>query len=140
MPPTEFDAMRTRVIGAFPGKDGDAKATRAFLSDYLHNDMRYKDRLLALAEIPDQKAVSALISNVPRWAKYLKDRRNGLAHGDGTRSPDDDMAVHSALEVTIALLGLVLLNELGLSSEVQRRAAKSQYMLLMIKEFNEALS
>ncbi|HEY2261281.1 MAG TPA: HEPN domain-containing protein [Streptosporangiaceae bacterium] len=141
MPPKKFGAMRTRVMDAFQGKDAEAKDTRAFLSDYLHNDMRYKDRLLALAEIPDQDAVATLISNVPKWAKYLKDRRNGLAHGDeGRIGPDDGAPIYGALEVTIALLGLVLLNELGLSAEVQRRAASSQYMHLIIEGFNKALS
>lgn len=140
LPPEIFDEMRARVMGAFKGNDDQAKATRVFLSDFLHNDMRYKDRLLALAEIPDQEAVATLISNVPKWAKYLKDRRNGLAHGDeGRIGPEDGGPIYSALEITIALLGLVLLNELGLSAEVQRRASSSQYLHLITEEFNKAL-
>jgi len=77
---------------------------------------------------------------VRKWAKYLKDRRNGLAHGDeGRIGPDEGGPIYNALEVTIALLGLVLLNELGLSAEVQRRAASSQYLHLIIEGFNKAL-
>jgi|ERR1039457_806304 hypothetical protein len=140
VPPEEFDAMRTRVMDAFKGKDAEAKTIRVFLNDFLHNDMRYKDRLLALACIPDREAVGTLISNVPKWAKYIKEHRNGMAHGDRNRiGPDDGRLVFDALEVTIALLGLVLLHELGLPSEAQRRAASSQYLHMVVAEFNKSL-
>lgn len=141
LPPKEFDAMRTRVMNAFRGNDDEAKATRVFLSDFLHNDMRYKERLFALAAIPDQEAVGTLIGNVPKWAKYIKEHRNGIAHGDRDRiSSEHAGMMFDALEVTTALLGLVLLNELGLSAAVQRRAASSQYLHLIVARFNKALA
>ena len=45
-----------------------------------------------------------------------------------------------ALEVTFALLGLVLLNKLGLSVEAQQRAASSQYVHVIVERFNKALA
>jgi ApeA N-terminal domain 1 len=114
LPPKEFEAMRDRVMGAFKGKDDEAKATRAFLYDILYNEMRYKERLLALAAVPDQDAVRALISDVPKWAKYIKEQRNGMAHGDRDRlGSEEGGMVFDALEVTLALLGLVLLSKLA---------------------------
>jgi len=139
LPPEEFKALRTRVMAAFEGKDPEAKATRGFLNDVLYNEMRFKDRLLVLAMIPDQEAVGTLISDVPKWAKYIKEQRNGMAHGDRERIGADDAGMaFDALEVTFALLGLVLLNELNLSPEVQRRAASSQYLHLMVDRFKRA--
>jgi ApeA N-terminal domain 1 len=102
--------------------------------------LSYRERLLALAGIPDQEAVGMLIRNVPKWAKYIKEHRNGMAHGDRDQiGPDEGPLVFDALEVTVALLGLVLLHELGLSSEVQRRAASSPYLHLVVARFNQAL-
>jgi hypothetical protein len=141
LPPKEFEALRTRVMAAFQGKDPEAIATRRFLNDVLYNEMRFKDRLLALAAMPDQEAVGRLIGDVPKWAKYIKEQRNGMAHGDRERIGSDEAGVtFDALEVTFALLGLVLLNELSLSPEVQRRAASAQYLHLMVERFNKALA
>ena len=55
LPVKEFKALRTRVMIAFKGKDPEAKATRVFLNDVLYNEMRFKDRLLTLAAMPDQE-------------------------------------------------------------------------------------
>lgn len=140
LPPKEFEAMRERVMEAFKGKDKEAKATRIFLNDVLYNEMRYKDRLVALASIPDQEAVGKLISDVPKWAKYIKEQRNGMAHGDRDQIGLDEAGMaFDTLEVTFALLGLILMSELGLSPEVQRRAASAQYLYLMIERFNKVL-
>lgn len=106
-----------------------------------YNELRYKERLLALAAIPDQDAVGALISDVPKWAKYIKEQRNGMAHGDRDRLDSENAGmVYDALEVTFALLGLVLLNKLSLSSEVERRVASAQYLHLIVERFNKALA
>jgi hypothetical protein len=141
LPPEEFKALRTRVMAAFQGKDPEAKATRGFLNDVLYNEMRFKDCLLALAAMPDHEAVGKLIGDVPKWAKYIKEQRNGMAHGDRERIGSNEAGVaFDALEVTFALLGLVLLNKLGLSPEVQRRTASSQYLHLMVERFNKALA
>lgn len=141
LPPKEFEALRTRVMAAFQGNDPEAKATRGFLNDVLYNEMRFKDRLLALAAMPDQEAVGRLIGDVPKWAKHIKEQRNGMAHGDRERIGSGEAGLaFDALEVTFALLGLVLLNKLSLSLEVQRRAASSHYLHLMVERFNETLA
>ena len=140
-PPEEFDVMRARLMAAFEGNDPQAKATRMFLNDILYNEMRYKERLFALAATPDQEAIGALINDVPKWAKYIKDQRNGIAHGDRDRlGPDDAGMAFDALEVTTAMLGLVLLSGLGLSPVVQRRAASAQYLQLIVARFKKALA
>lgn len=141
LPPEEFEALRARVMAAFKGNDSEAKATRMFLNDVLYNEMRFKDRLLALAAMADQEAVGTVINDVPKWAKYIKEQRNGMAHGDRERIGSDEAGMaFDALEVTFALLGLVLLNKLGLPHEVQRRAASSQYLHLIVERFNKALA
>lgn len=139
LPNEQFEDMRQRVMGAFP-KTTEGKKVRSFLSNYLYNEMRYKDRLLALASMPDREAVESLISDVPKWAKYLKDWRNGLAHGERPRLGPESRMVFDTLEVTFALLGLVLLNELGASGSIQRQAAAANYLSLVVTEFNKALA
>lgn len=139
LPTEEFDLMRRRVMEAFP-KTSEGREIRSFLSDYLFNEVRYKDRLLALADIPDGEAVGALISDVSKWAKFLKDWRNGMAHGDRARLGPESRMIFDTLEVTYALLGLVFMNELGLSPELQRAAASANYLNLIVSEFNKALS
>jgi hypothetical protein len=139
LPKAEFKAMRHQVLEAFP-MTAKGKKIRAFLNDYLFNDVRYKDRLLALAAIPDGDAVHTMIRDVPKWAKYLKESRNGLAHGDRPRVGPESRMIFDTLEVTYALLGLVFMSELGLSAAVQRQAASGHYLNLIIAEFNRALS
>lgn len=139
LPTEEFEVMRAQVMEAFP-KTTEGKRIRSFLSDFLFNDMRYKDRLLALAAIPDGDAVQTLIADVPKWAKYVKEWRNGMAHGERARIGPESRMIFDALEVTYALLGLVLMSELGLPVERQREAAGANYLNLIVSEFNRALS
>jgi hypothetical protein len=103
--------------------------------------MYYVDRLKALAAEPDAAAVSLLIQDVPKWASYIKDQRNGMAHGDRDElNTGRARLIYDALEVTRALLGLVLLNRLGLSAEGQTRAVDLPYLQLSRDEFNEAMA
>jgi len=63
-----------------------------------------------------------------------------MAHGDRDQIGLDEAGMaFDALEVTFALLGLVLMSELGLSPEVQQRAASAQYLYLILERFNKAL-
>lgn len=104
-------------------------------------DMTFRERLAALAGEPDGEAVNALIGDVPKWTKYVKEQRNGVAHG--TRGKLDATAgrlVLDATEMTKALLGLVLMNRMDLSAEVQRRAVELPYLAIHAAEFNKALS
>jgi hypothetical protein len=136
IPPCQFKTIRQTVMDAV----ADDKAARQFLSDSLYNEITYKERLQALAALPDPQAVAHLISDLPKWAKYVKEQRNGLAHGDRERLDSDSVQmVFATLEVTKALLGLVLLRMIGLSNEVQRRAANLLYLSQIVREFNRAL-
>ena len=136
IPLERFDTIRQTVMEAL----ANDKAARQFVSDSLYNEITYKERLLALATLPDQQAVAHLISDLPKWAKYVKAQRNGLAHGDRERLDSDSVhMVFVTLEVTKALLGLVLLKKVGLSNEVQRRAANLFYLSQIVSEFNKAL-
>jgi hypothetical protein len=141
LPEGAFAALRARVMRELAGEDAESKAGRQFVSDRFRNDLTYKARLAALADLPDSDAVGSLIKDVDRWAKYLKDQRNGIAHGDRERLEGDSvpMAFYT-LEVTVALLGLVLLSELGLSPEVQRRAAGLPYLATTVERFNRSMA
>ena len=110
IPLERFDTIRQTVMEAL----ANDKAARQFVSDSLYNEITYKERLLALATLPDQQAVAHLISDLPKWAKYVKAQRNGLAHGDRERLDSDSVhMVFVTLEVTKALLGLVLLKSVS---------------------------
>ena len=117
----------------------------ATAAEAMHRELRPKatrltfmNRLRALAGMPDREAVRILIHDIEKWAKYIKDERNGMARAD--REPigtAEAGRAFDALEVTFALLGLVLLKELGLCPELQRRAASAQYLHLMVDRFNK---
>jgi hypothetical protein len=120
--------------------------TAASAAESLHRSLHphpervdFRKRLEALAAEPDRDAVSVLIADVPKWAKYVKEQRNGVAHG--LRDRVDAIAgrlVLDATEVTKALLGLVMLNRMNLSGAVQRRAAELPYLAIHQNEFNQA--
>lgn len=121
--------------------------TAATAAESLHRSLHpgtntyFKARLEDLANRPDPTAVEMLISDVPAWAEYIKRQRNGMAHGDRDRlDAGTGRMAFDALEVTKALLGLVLMSELDLSADVQRRAVQLQYLAIQIREFNEALA
>jgi hypothetical protein len=136
-----FQEIRGLIMSALAGKDPKMVEARAFVHNSLYNEILYKDRLIELAESPDPDAVASLIEDVPKWAKYLKDQRNGLAHGDRSGDGSDvTRMTYDALEVTKALLGLMLLSELGLSAEMQRRATSLSYLERSVEEFNKALA
>jgi hypothetical protein len=117
--------------------------TAASAAESLHRSLHpqpkkvdFRRRLELLAAEPDGEAVNALIGDVPGWAKYVTEQRNGVAHGDRDRL--DAIAgrlVLDATEVTKALLGLVMLKRMDLSAEVQRRAAALPYLATHVEEF-----
>jgi hypothetical protein len=92
IPLERFDMIRQTVMEAL----ANDKAARQFVSDSLYNEITYKERLLALATLPDQQAVAHLISDLPKWAKYVKGQRNGLAHGDRERLDSDSVHMVSS--------------------------------------------
>lgn len=112
----EFTERRETLLAAL-----DSDEERAWLKRKLRNDPSLRERLRALAAIPDETAVTAVIPNLESWVGELVRARNGLAHsagrGLGTELFDLEWA-------TSGLITLVLMAELGLSVDVQRRAAE----------------
>jgi len=131
----DFKAAHKKVLAALRGDAN--KPARALVHEQLHNDLPYGQRLRELAELPDQQAVEALLPDVDRWVKLLKDARNGTAHADdlrpGTR-PDATLAFWLT-QVSYALLCLVLMAEAKVPPEVQRRAVQTPEITHAIGEF-----
>ena len=56
--------------------------------------MTYRDRVPALASIPDQEAVTSLIPDIETWAALLKKARNGAAHsGKAPANAEEEPAI-----------------------------------------------
>ncbi|SEB52819.1 hypothetical protein SAMN04489806_0987 [Paramicrobacterium humi] len=112
-----FAKLRDDVLAAIPDEDDKAWVKRA-----LRNAPSLRERLRALASIPDQKAREALVPDVEEWAGRLVRARNGLAHsGDENGDPN----IFELAWATSGLIALILMSELGLPATVQQRAATS---------------
>ena len=134
-PQGEFRELLKKTLSAFPGKDEESKSVRKFIRECLTNHMTYRDRVLALAAIPDQEAVASLIPDVETWAELLKKARNSAAHAGKAPASAEELAKtaglqHALTEVTYALLSIVLMAELSLPVQVQRRAASVQSFMI----------
>ena len=134
-PEGEFRQLLEKALSAFPGKNAESKSVRKFIRERLTNHMTHRDRVLALAAIPDQEAVASLIPDVKTWAELLKNARNSAAHaGKGPASAEELAKTaglqHVLTEVTYALLSIVLMAELSLPVQVQRRAASVQSFMI----------
>ena len=96
--------------------------------DRLGNDPGFMDRMHQLAAIPSTEAVTSLLADVGQWAKWLRDARNAVAHLEGADLEKIPAAARYQIsEVTIALLHLVFLAEIGLAPEIQMRAVSVVY-------------
>ncbi|MCI3244603.1 HEPN domain-containing protein [Streptomyces spinosisporus] len=113
-----------------------------FVKTGLRNNPTYNERMLELASIPDNEAVETLLGNREHWATALKKSRNDLAHANERSSQSDESSqAFLLMEVTYALLCLVLMSELGVSQEVQRRAVEMNSRISHIsREFKKELS
>ena len=126
MSESRFAALRETVLEALDDPDD-----QLWVKERLHNQLSYKDRLLDLANRPAPEAVDRIIPDRAQWAKELRDARNGLAHtGSGA---DVTFDMFDLVEVTIFLLYLVLLKELGLSDEVQIKAVRQNEYLSSLR-------
>jgi hypothetical protein len=107
--------------------------------------LSYRSRLLRLADIPDAEAVQTLVPDIEQWAGLLVRARNMVAHADGVPTDHAELVpwaglCHALAEVTYALVSIVLLAELGLPTEVQRRAATNQDFMVAAKNYAEAVA
>ncbi|MFE5670484.1 HEPN domain-containing protein [Agromyces sp. NPDC056523] len=110
-----FASLRSKVLAALDDEDD-----RRWVKANLRNGPSLRERLRALASVPDGSAVKALIDDIEVWARRLVLARNGLAH---TGSEDGDGDIFRLEWVTSGLLALVLMAELDLPGEIQKRAA-----------------
>ena len=126
MPEKDFKDMLKAVLDAVNDD------TRVWVRSRFRNEPSYKERLLDLAGRPAQEAVDFIIPDRDKWAKNLRDVRNGLAHTAG----HDSTGIHKydLAEVTTYLLYLVLMNELGLPAEIQLAAVQKNHYLAALHQ------
>ena len=140
---TDFNDLLEKVLASCAGKDATSRAARKFIRERLTNHMTYRDRLVGLATIPDPEAVKSLIPDIETWAALLKNARNSIAHA--AKNPADTVELarsaelqYSLTEVTYALLSIILMAELHLPVETQRRAALIQPFAIAAGQFAKA--
>jgi ApeA N-terminal domain 1 len=141
----EFRDLLKKVLSVFPGTDKKSKSDRRFIRERLSNHMTFRDRVLALAAVPDQEAVASLIPDTGTWADLLKWGRNSAAHAGKASAGAEELVTiagleHALTEVTYALLSIVLLAELGFPAQVQRRAASAQSFMIAAANYAKATS
>lgn len=138
--PEAFDRLQDTVRRALAGATPEAKAMRHFAKTRLgRNEPACKERLMELAAVPDETAVKKLIADVPRWAKLVRDGRDGVAHA--SRDALEFERTNSwlyPLEINIMLFSLVLMQKIGVPAEVQQRAVRAQHIWYIVDKFNEA--
>lgn len=140
---SHFNDLLTKVLSSCAGKDPASKAARKFIRERLTNHMTYRDRLVALAAIPDPEAVKSLIPDIENWATLLKNARNSVAHA--AKRPISHVELgksaelqYSLTEVTYAFLSIILMAELHLPAETQRQAASIQPFAIAAGHFAKA--
>jgi len=82
----------------------------------------YRARIRALASMPDSEAVALIMRDVDKWVCELTRARNTLAH---TGNDDSERDIFELEWLTSSLLTLVLMAQVGMAPEVQRRAAST---------------
>ncbi|MDW5614230.1 MULTISPECIES: HEPN domain-containing protein [Mycolicibacterium] len=100
------------------------------LSRIKDNRPGLKDRLVELVTKADTEAVTKLLTDVDTWAKWLKNARNAIGHlntGELEKKVPLEEARYRLEYVTRALLHLVILAELGISSEKQREVVRDNW-------------
>ncbi len=107
--PAEFKQLRADLLAMAPVEHREWVASRL-----PRNEPSLKDRLLDLARRPGE-FMCALVPNAERWATATKNARNDLAHQGQTRH-SDSATMAAVAEVTMAVVALNLLHELGAPS------------------------
>src|SRR5690606_9671771 len=120
LPKAQYKALKRKLLAAL---EDEPEEIRDFVNKGLRNHPTYLNRMLDLASIPDAQAADRVLHDRTRWATMLKNARNDLAHANERSDEDDDPTPALwLLEVTYALLCLVLMAKLGLDAAVQRAA------------------
>lgn len=135
----QYRQLKSKLLAAI---SDEPKHLIDFVNQGLRNNPTYNERMLELASMPDNVAVDALLGDREEWAKALKKSRNDLAHANERSSEDGETSqAFLLLEVTYALLCLVLMSELGIAPEVQRRAVNENSRISYIsRQFKKEVS
>lgn len=139
IPKAEYRRLKKKILDAISDED---ESLVSFVKTGLHNNPTYNERMLELASIPDTEAVDILLGDRQKWATALRKSRNDLAHANerSSNGVETSQAFH-LLEVTYALLCLVLLSELGISREVQKRAVEENPRISFLSgEYKEGVT
>lgn len=97
-------------------------------------------RMNQLVAIPSQEAVRELVGDPAKWRKYAVKARNAIAHvhlDSLDRFPDD--VKYRLRDITTYLLLLVLMEELGLGADVQKRFVESNRCWYQAMKFKSAI-
>lgn len=122
MPDKDFKPMREEMLKHVPEEH------KARIKGLLRNGPTLRERLHALADLPDQKAMSSLVPEVERWVQRTTKARNDLAHEGQTPNHSFEELI-AIVDVTTAVVILNLLNEVGLSAEQQRKIIRNNPQL-----------
>lgn len=114
----EYKALRASIRKAISAENAD------WVLEGLHNAPSLRDRLLSLAQLPDSSAVGSFLPDTALWAVRTTKARNELAHEGETKNHSLD-ELDAIVDLTKALLILVLLSKLGLPHDAQRAAVDS---------------
>jgi hypothetical protein len=126
--PDEYEKLCADTADSLGGLD-DPKLRQWVRNRTGDNRPGLKERYLELATKADSAAVQALLTDVDLWAKWLRNARNAIGHlnTDELQAKVPEDARYRLTYVTRALLHLVILNELGVSPEVQRRLVSEEW-------------
>lgn len=117
MPEGEFEELRATLLEQTPQRH------RNWVKSVIHNNVTLRERLQALAKLPDPEALGRLVPDVEQWASLTSRARNQLAHtGETPQYSLDELVV--AADVTSAVVVMNLLQALGVPGERQRRVVE----------------
>lgn len=113
IPKEDFGPLRKALLDQTPDE------YRSWVKKALRNEPTLRERLRALAALPDAEAMSKLVPDVEEWARVTTQARNDLAHKGQTPKQSLDQLLAS-VKVTSAVVILNLLQVLGVPGERQR--------------------
>lgn len=132
-------ALRDKVLGILDGV-ANSKQREWVMNQIGENRPGLNERYVELAGTADPEAVIALLTHVDTWAGWLRDARNAVGHVNTgqLQAKIPDKALYRLQYITRALLHLVLIDQLGISAEVQRESVQELWSFSAAK-FRDAV-
>lgn len=133
--------LREKVLGILDGLSV-VKQREWLMNQIGENRKGLNERYVELAGRADSEAVDKLLTDVGKWAGWLRDARNAVGHANTGRLQEKipEKARYRLPDITRALLHLVVIAELGISAEVQRRVVGDQNLWgFSAERFREAV-